>query len=255
MKYYSCCGSHMGRVRSNNEDNLNQNGWTPSDEDLMRGFVRTDDAANAFSICVCDGMGGESYGEKASRVAVEIFGRHLKICDEEKLNAFVQEANTEVCSLMLNYNARMGTTFAGICFDRENVYASNVGDSKIFKISDGIITQLSIDHTELQVMLENNVITEEQAKSGSFRNRLTQNLGIFEDEMILEPSFCQCRAKSNDRFLICSDGLTDMLANEEILNIILMSGTTESAVIELIRSALKKGGKDNVTLALTQCIS
>lgn len=255
MKYVSCCGSHMGRVRSNNEDNLNQNGWIPSDEDLRRGFTRIDDAENSFSVCVCDGMGGESYGEKASRTVVEIFGKYLKISNEETLGNFIREANEKVCELMTNYSSRIGTTFAGLYFSDGYAYASNVGDSKILKISDNEIKQISVDHTELRIMLENNVITPEQAKSGKFRNRLTQNIGIFEDEMVIEPSFFSCKVNDGDIFLICSDGLTDMLENEEIIDIVIKSGTIEQAVFELIRSALKNGGKDNVSVALTWCTS
>lgn len=253
MNYYSCCGSHIGRVRGNNEDNLNQNGWTPNDYDLEVGFVRTINVKDSFSACVCDGMGGESYGERASRFAAETFSNFLKIDSEEMLREFTDKANRGVCKMMVEKNARIGTTFAGVFLSGNYAYISNLGDSKIFKIADGGIEQLSVDHTELQVMIENKVITPEQAESGRFRNCLTQNLGIFEDEMILEPSFSCCAANDGDRFLICSDGLTDMLKKDEILSVVLKSSDLEQAVIELIKTALGRGGKDNITVVLTQC--
>lgn len=253
MNYYSCCGSHIGRVRGNNEDNLNQNGWVPSDHDLEEGFVRTVKTKDAFSACVCDGMGGESYGERASRLAAETFSSFLKIDSEEKLREFTDKSNRGVCKMMVEQNARIGTTFAGVYLSGSCAYISNVGDSKIFRIADGRIEQLSVDHTELQVMIENKVITTEQAESGRFRNCLTQNLGIFEDEMILEPSFSCCAENVGDRFLICSDGLTDMLKKDEILSVVLKNSDLERAVVELVKAALSRGGKDNITVVLMLC--
>jgi protein phosphatase len=146
-----------------------------------------------------------------------------------QLNAAVVARQRELCT------ERMGTTMAAFCFSHGYVYVCNLGDSRAYRLREGEFMQLSADHVEKR---------EGQTKK---KAPLTQHLGIAPEEFLIEPYIAKGEIKSGDQYLLCSDGLTDMLSNLEIDEIMTGTDTAESCVQKLVDAALKKGGRDNVT--------
>lgn len=243
MRYeieYSCI-SHIGNIRKINQDNFICNGkyMETNAEPLSREVYGTVSTKVPVLFGVFDGMGGEECGEVASYLAA-------KKAAETKLNnkavslltEYCKTANEAICEYTKeNSISSMGTTAAMLLFSRDEITLCNIGDSKIFRISDGEITQISIDHVTV-------------AAFGK-KPPLSQNLGIPPTVLIIEPYLSQGGYKHGDKYLICSDGLTDMLSTEKILEICTDNPQKEAAK-ELIDQALKNGGKDNVTIILLE---
>lgn len=247
MKIRACAFSHMGKMRKNNEDNFNFNGTVPQDDALARGVRAYACFDRDCAFAVCDGMGGEQFGEYASRIAAESFTPFVKAFNEETLGDYVKRANDGVCAMMNEKKARSGSTFAAISFSKDSVFVANLGDSKIFRIEGDRLTQLSHDDTNIQMMIENGNIPADQAGSIRIRPYLTQYLGIFENEMVAEPNFQTLPIKAGETFLLCSDGLTDMLDNNTILSVITPAPDLLAAGQDLLEETLKTRAKDNVT--------
>lgn len=248
MNYHVAAISLVGKVRRKNEDNFcidTENlpmlhGNTPIHKQVMSNRV-------PHIVGVFDGMGGHSEGEKASYYASS------SICSTsarpEKGKSYGQlladcciEANKEVCEKADGYT--MGTTCALLCLHGKDYITCNVGDSPIFLVRDGRMKQLSMDHNERSLYEK---ITGRPAPQEQ-KFRLTQYLGIPEEEMMIEPFVTAGRLQHKDIMLLCSDGLTDMLAKDEILEIINASETAECAVSALSERAMQAGGKDNITI-------
>ncbi|MDO4616732.1 MAG: protein phosphatase 2C domain-containing protein [Lachnospiraceae bacterium] len=231
------CLSHVGNIRRINQDNFLCNGMileNPGDPAAMAGTAAsTEDPA--FGIF--DGMGGEECGEIASRIAAETADSFVFSRPSEELADFCFDANAEICEFAdRNGIASMGTTAALIVFGRKRITVCNIGDSRIYRFSKGELTRISVDHVV-------NVY-------GSGRKPpLSQNLGIPEEEMILEPYLAEGKYSDKDRYLLCSDGLTDMVTEEEIA-LILQAAEVERAAAGLLERALKNGGRDNITIIL-----
>ena len=190
---------------------------------------------SSFTIAVFDGMGGELYGGKAAEIAV----RTLKDNRNLELRHFCQVANNNICRFMTQERiVSTGTTAALVRVEDEEVTCCNLGDSRIYLIQGKEIEQLSVDH----VMIV-----------GTMRPRrvLTQFLGIPESEMIIEPSVRKLKLVGGEKLLLCSDGLTDMLTNEEILQIVHSVGT-EDAAEQLFLAAMTQGGKDNISVIVCE---
>ena len=124
----------------------------------------------------------------------------------------------------------------------------NVGDSRIYLLRNGVLTQLSKDHTIVQQKLDLGAIAAEQAASDSGRHKLTQHLGIFESEMLIEAHHIQKQVQPDDVFLLCSDGLTDMVSDKAICQILIIAKSCDEAAEKLLEAALENGGKDNVSV-------
>ena len=134
----------------------------------------------------------------------------------------------------------MGSTLAGLLFSGNVAWAFNLGDSRIYQLHDQKLTQLSVDHVDSRPLSGNR-----KAKPS-----LTQHLGISEEEFLVEPSMISCTLVPGDTFLLCSDGLTDMLSDEEISEILVDHSSLSSQVERLIDFALERGGRDNITIIL-----
>ena len=240
--------SNVGRVRRNNEDNVFFAGEILT---KMHENVHRPDPMKFFLFsqpwfAVFDGMGGEACGEIASHTAARCTKQLKEIKSKSQgnmcdfLNSVCQEINAAVFrkseELCIN---RMGSTLAMLCLHGQNAYICNLGDSRIFRIRGHSLEQLSEDHTD----------AEELRKRGIQRKaRLTQYLGINPEEVILEPHIESVRLKRKDTFLLCSDGLTDMLTNEEISSILCDRKNISDCAEKLVKCALEKGGKDNITV-------
>ena len=129
----------------------------------------------------------------------------------------------------------MGTTVTTLCFTHRDVYVCNVGDSRAYRLRAGEFLQISIDHVAQRAV--------GQVKKAP----ITQYLGIRPEEFRLEPHIAKGELQRGDKYLLCSDGLTDMLTNYELADIMEHSAQAENSVQELVDAALEKGGKDNIT--------
>lgn len=245
--------THQGRVRENNEDNFYWNGKIRSDINENQIFFKGTESDGPTLAAVCDGMGGEAQGELASLIAV----RALKPCQVEQVRetalACIRKANANICNeIEKNNDKRMGTTLAALYIEDDKAVCCNVGDSRVYWMRDGKFEQLSVDHSRVQQLIAMGLITKEEARTHKSRHVITQYLGIFEEEMVIEPAFTDVIClKDGDLFLLCSDGLTDMVTDEEIAEI-LKKGSPEEQTDRLVNLALEHGGRDNVTVIVCQ---
>ncbi len=240
----AACGCHIGRVRRNNEDNFYFDGRTLPEENMGSGGCIAEKTLLEQEVLfgVFDGMGGEEYGEKASFAAAataneqaELFNRYA-IGPKTFLQQLSREMNRAVCARQKElYVTRMGTTAAMLLFVPDEVYACNLGDSRIYRLRDDELSQISVDDVE-------RVPEGVSRKAG-----LTQFLGVPEDELMLEPHIVKCALKQGDIYLICSDGLTDMVSNPDLCMILRSHISVRQAVRNLILHAMKNGGRDNTT--------
>lgn len=190
---------------------------------------------------------------------VENTDQELKsIKADSSVEEYVQSANKNICTYIKNNNGeRMGSTMAALCIspkEREAV-AANVGDGKVYLFRDGRLKKLSEDHNQAQSMVNIGIITEEEARTHKDKSKLTQFLGIFQNEMIIEPFLSDnIMIRKNDIFLLCSDGLTDMLTHKEIEEILSGKNGAGSKVRSLVECANQKGGNDNITVILAQVV-
>ena len=245
---HAICGS--GLVRSQNQDNLFINGIYRYDLKDSSDFRYADISDNCGIYAVSDGMGGEKYGELAALIAVQRMSA-INISDgSQSMVSYINECNSIICELMLERNVRIGATFVGLCIFEGRADVVNIGDSRLYIFRNGELTQLSRDHTSIQQMLDLGVITEEVAEKHPDRNKLTQHLGILPTEMIIEPHTDSIDIETGDIFLLCSDGLTEMLDTAEIKAILEASITIEKKAKSLFNAAMRYGGKDNTTLIL-----
>ena len=241
------CSSHIGQVRRKNEDNIfffdccleKSHRIT---ERPIRYMLTT---CGSHLIAVFDGMGGETCGDEASYTAAQyakaaFLNSRKKQDSEAWLTQLCHDINLAVFNRAKDMQiSRMGSTVAMMYLKGKRAYISNLGDSKVFRLRGGTLDQLSVDHTDEQ----------ELKKRGINRKpRLIQHLGIDPNEMIIEPYVTSFLVKRKDYYLLCSDGLTDMLCNEGIQQIIETSKDVVNCVEQLVQKALDNGGKDNITV-------
>lgn len=250
-----CAVTHAGRVRKENEDNYSLNGRHTYDGGLKKGSAYVQKMTEPFHLAVCDGMGGESYGDVASGIAVEaIAGGAAAVYESGEdfsfaISSCLDSANTKICREITERGARMGTTLASIYTVKGKVYCASIGDTRIYHFSNGILEQASFDHTHAQGIVDAGAVPMSDIGTIPDAKRLTKHLGVFPEEATLQPSISVIDDVENgDVILLCSDGLTDMLSDAEISDIISSGETPQDVSGKLIRKALEKGGKDNVTV-------
>ena len=241
-KITGSCVSNVGNVRDNNEDNLffdgifleEQNNGT--DEILNTSFSNTDNKTFA----IFDGMGGHAKGERASFISASTLKEYSEKHKKISWNGFAKKANEKVCRDMSKEKNRMGSTMAAVQFYEDSINISNLGDSRIYILTNNKLEQVSYDHTEAN--LSKNIISSNGQKS-----RLTQYIGIKEDEMIIQPYNKKIEYEGIEKLLICSDGITDMIDEKDIEKILNKYDANKSTK-KLLDTALKNGGEDNTTV-------
>jgi len=241
----------IGRVRADNQDNLFLNGVLRESFSDTSTFRHSGTSDNTGVYAVADGMGGASHGGLASFIAVNEMKKTNFLDRKGAMLHYLLERNSDICHIMKKNNGvRMGSTFAGLCVTGDSAVVTNIGDSRIYLLRDGELRQLSIDHTAARTKVELGIITAEEARKDPERNKLTQHLGIFPSEMEIEPHSEQISVCDGDIFLLCSDGLTDMLDDDLILHILNTYDSIEEKAESLLAEALNKGGRDNITVML-----
>ena len=250
----AACGSDIGRIRTNNEDNFYFNGvFLPQDNIGQRPSLTFSGCRPADEcMAIFDGMGGGEHGEAASFAAAECLCGLLRgeRGDEEMescLERLTERTNQAVFDKSEALGAsHMGTTQAILLFHGSRVYACNVGDSRIFGLRGGRLLQISRDHTDEEYMRERGITGR--------RARLTQHLGMDPAAICLEPHITQGNLQTGDTYLICSDGLTDMVEPEQIRRILSGNSRASDCVDRLIGAALDGGGRDNVTVIVIRIL-
>ena len=240
----------VGKVRNNNEDNYYLCGKYKADTSQNNALLADQRAAAGALYSVCDGMGGAEKGELASLIAVQ----SLQGCTisefQSKMTQKIMQINLDICNeIQKNGGVRIGSTLAALCVDNNRAMACNLGDSRVYYLHAGALRQISVDHNEAQSMVNMGLVSKEQARHQKEKHRLTQHLGIFPDEMIIEPYFSEeINLEAGDKFLLCSDGLTDMLDDLEIQQILQKDLPAEQLAKALTDAAVAAGGKDNCTV-------
>jgi serine/threonine protein phosphatase PrpC len=240
----------MGNVRNNNEDNYNLFGNYRENVDVQRINLSSEMAGEPGIAAVFDGMGGEEYGEIASLIVA----KNISPCKLENVESDftkqIQSVNALICNEMKRRGGkRMGTTLTALIVDNDKAISCNIGDSRCYLMRNNKLTLLSLDHTKAQQLVDLGMLEPKKARISQGWHVLTQHIGICPDEFIIEPYFSGIvELFPNDMFLLCSDGLTDMLLDEEISDILARYPEPEEAGNYLVKEALHKGGRDNVTV-------
>ena len=245
--------SVAGKIRSQNQDNYFANGFTKKMEDI-EGYAAGISEQKYQIFAVCDGMGGEEAGEVAAALAIENLYHYIPESFENHWKDYISETNRIICEYQSTHQIQMGTTFAGLCITPYRVLSINIGDSRVYRIRDGRITQFSYDHNEYQTMLELGIILDENLMKKA-KSRLTQCLGISEMHFHLEPYVAELDSVvEGDIYLLCSDGLYGVLSEEQIVKTILHCKKRKNYICEeLIRIAERYGSRDNIT-AMVVCV-
>jgi PPM family protein phosphatase len=200
---------------------------------------------------VADGMGGAKAGEVASAVAVEAVeeARESSEPAEAQLAGIVRDANRRIYDLAVGDESRrgMGTTLTLAKVHGDEVSLAHVGDSRAYRLRDGDLEQLTRDHSLVAELERSGQITAEAAEHHPQRSIITRALGPEPD---VEVDTYTLSGREGDVFLICSDGLTSMISDEEVSSIVRGAGSLDEAADALVRAANQSGGKDNITVIL-----
>ncbi|KAB7745516.1 serine/threonine-protein phosphatase [Nostocoides sp. F2B08] len=229
----------VGRVREHNEDAY-----------LVRDRV----------FAVADGMGGHAAGEVASALAIEAMDRlseHDPITPELVVAA-VSDANASIIEAGLAERRRrgMGTTLTGVALigpaSARRWLVFNLGDSRVYRFADGRLDQLTVDHSEVQELVDAGYITRTEAAIHPARNIITRSLGL---ELDPEPDVWDRDPSGEETFLVCSDGLTGELRDAEIARILADAPSAQAAADLLCAAAEDAGGRDNITVVVVRAVT
>lgn len=204
---------------------------------------------------LADGMGGHMAGEVASRIAVETIEQHLDAADtstmaDEVLREAVDEANRRihtqaVTDIRCN---NMGTTIVVMLIQGGTLYCAHVGDSRLYRYRDGELLQLSHDHSLVQELVDEGMLSREEAAESSHKNVITRALGL---EASVEIDILQQPLQAGDCYLLCSDGLSDKIPDEEIAAY-LQADDLDAMTQTLVAEAKRRGGEDNISVILAR---
>lgn len=228
-----------GKVRTHNEDSVI--------------IVKNKDGD--YLMAVADGMGGHSAGEVASSIAISYLGKSFNetFLNMEKVKAvnWLRESVLDINELIFSYvkdhpeSRGMGTTLVVAIVTKDYILFGNIGDSSGYVIKDEHLHKVTYDHTLVNLLLKAGELTEEEAKDHPKKNVLMKALGA-NDPIDIDIFDCDTNISS---ILLCSDGLTNMLDNEQIEKVLLSELDIEDKVIKLIRKSNNRGGTDNISVA------
>ena len=239
MKYYAM--SDVGEIRKKNEDSF---------------YVKAYGDRHMLAI-VADGMGGYKGGKQASSIATKIISENIESLLPDLLNYTERRLKQTIIKAIKSANEAilhsagvsdelksMGTT-AVVCFVSGNkIFAFNIGDSRLY-IVNKTITQITKDHSLVVELLEHGVISEKEAENHPQKNVITKALGT---EKNIEPDIYTEKISANDTILLCTDGLTNMLSDSDIIDCINCGTDLEGITKRLISDAKESGGSDNITV-------
>lgn len=234
LRFYA--HSEVGRIRKNNQD---------------AGY------ASPTMLLVADGMGGAAAGDLASAVAVtEASKLDRPVAAEEMLEligGMVNRANDKLSELVEEDPTLdgMGTTFCGAMFDGRHLGVAHIGDSRLYRLRDGVLEQLTHDHSWVQSLIDEGRITPEQAATHPHRSLI---LKVLNGQAEPDPDYQILDTEIGDRYVFCSDGLSGMISGEHIAELMEIEDLPERAE-ELARAANEAGGHDNITVVLGDIVA
>lgn len=220
--------THVGKVRKNNEDSIT--------------------IIEPETFVVADGMGGQAAGEVASQMLVTITIKYLSEVtapfNEDILKTAILKSNAAILNAAENNPSQrgMGTTATILHIYDNRAYFAHVGDSRLYRLRNNNFEQMTQDHSYVEELVRAGEITEAEARVHPMKNVLTQAVGVVEDIKVDTASFA---VEVGDIFLLCSDGLTNMVDDEKIAEILL---TSSNPAENLIQAALDNGGLDNISV-------
>ena len=228
-----------------------------------RGMLRRSNEDSVFVLpkhqlyIVADGVGGHNSGEVASRMAVETIAEYAESRPPEEIEGdkalkdyfedCIAQANDRIYTEAQKPGRRFGmaTTCVLLYVRGDNAYVVNIGDSRCYLVRDGIMRQISQDHSAVMEMVRSGILSEEEAKHSPDRNMITRALG---GEEKAEPDFFSFRLYPADTVLLCSDGLYSEVEEERIAQLCSRYKTMHRLTKQLVDEANKNGGKDNVSV-------
>jgi serine/threonine protein phosphatase PrpC len=234
--------THPGVARSHNEDN--------HIADVAAGYV-----------ILADGMGGYNAGEVASKMAVAYLSAALghrlarSIAPSELLRRVIEQANAAIHAAAQTQPgcAGMGTTLVAALFQPGRVTVAHVGDSRMYRLRGGRLEQITRDHSFLQEQVDRRLVSKDEAQFSRHRNLITRALGV---ESCVEVDVAEHDTMPGDLYLLCSDGLNDMVPEEDIELVLRGPGRRLDGVAgQLVQMANAHGGRDNVTVILARLLA
>lgn len=226
MNIHVGSATDVGRARQANEDS----------------YLRDDDD-RVFA--VADGMGGHRAGDIASATALEAF--EARLADGDSLGGAIEAANAKVfAKAQTDPDMRgMGTTVTAVQFDEETALVGHVGDSRAYLLRDGDLTQVTEDHSLVEELVREGRLSREEAAVHPQRSIITRALGV--DESV-DVDVYEIDLRPADRILVCSDGLTSMVRDEEIARMLRGETDPQATAHQLVDAANRAGGEDNITV-------
>ncbi len=227
--YDGGAATHVGAIRDINQDRM-----------LLTGTIAA----------VADGMGGHAGGEKAAALAIGELSGVRGTISPDRFHRVVASANRRIFETSADPNLRgMGTTIVAAVVDAEadQLNIVNVGDSRAYRLRDGQLEQLTIDHSLVEDLVREGRLSPEEALTHPQRNIVTRALGINPE---IEIDMFVVDAQADDRFLLCSDGLFNEVDDAGIIEILQRVDSSEDAAAELVETAVQMGGRDNVTVVV-----
>ena len=215
---------------------------------------------NTLLCVLCDGMGGAKSGNIASTLAADVFVQEIKSVwtgnmdaerTEQMLRSAVKLANFTVYdqAAQIEEFTGMGTTLAAVLVRGKDVTVVNVGDSRVYKVDKNGIYQLTKDHSLVQMMVERGELTPEMARSYPGKNFITRAVGT---EAVADCDLFRYKLEKGDCLLLCSDGLSNMMDDQEILFEVVHGVSKQQCCQRLLNIAKNRGAPDNVTSVLIQ---
>jgi serine/threonine protein phosphatase PrpC len=251
--YLSVAGlTDVGRVRTKNEDTFVVADL--SGGSLLDGatHARFDVGERGVLLAVSDGMGGAAAGEVASALVVETLTRALAKAAPETprdalLDAAIQQAHRAVWNVGKRESKPMGATLTAVFVHAGEAYIAEVGDSRAYLVRGAEIVQLTHDQSMVQMLVDSGDIPPEKADDMPFRNVILQAMGIQQDVTV---ALGRLALRDRDCLVLCSDGLTTLVKDAEIRDVVVRSGRPEIAARELVDLANERGGNDNITVVV-----
>ena len=234
-----------GRVRNKNEDNIAQ-------------------IPEAGLVVVADGMGGHQAGEVASKLAVDVITRHIigtlaeagtagnGAFEAKMIGDAIQLANRAIYELARQQPeyAGMGSTVVVVVFHGGKLWVGHVGDSRLYRFRGGLLDQVTLDHSVVQELVSRGLVTAEEARLSVNKNLVTRALGV---DAAVVPDIGEQTLNDEDIYLLCSDGLNDVLADGDIEMMLIEYGRNlEAAARRMVDIANERGGPDNISVILVR---
>lgn len=207
---------------------------------------------------VADGMGGHAAGDYASRFTVEKIVEHIKQSKDEEPVALLEKAVAYANRLLLeeaNADAKkagMGTTLVGATCMDDKLYVANIGDSRLYVINQEKIIQITRDHSLVEEMVRMGEMDKEDAREHPDKNIITRAIGVGAEVLV---DFFEVKVSQGDTILLCSDGLTNMIEDKDIKQIVLGQRDIVEKAERLVQTANENGGRDNITVVLMEPFS